>query len=542
MWDQKGRDEDMLKVLLVDDEEEIREGMARGIDWHSLGFEAPMTAENGVEALEIAEKQRPDVIITDIQMPLMDGLDFIEKASKMLLVTKFIVFSGYDLFEYAQKAVSLKVDKYLLKPFSAADLGAVLTQLAEKIQQEKDELLNMQRLQERFAASIDVFRENFLISCLNGLIDQASIKRQQKDFGFSEALSYRLVLFELHPQQSEKEQNRSLLSLAIKDIAQESIQDQEAPILFFYGEYLLWLAVKTPDESLQRITNEICAKMTSTGTLSLAGISQRAQELSQLNRAYHEAQLALDFSSHLDQHTEFSLMADDIQNGNPTPVLVSEVEARRLVNALKYGDETAIKELATEIFQVPVEGGFNRIEYRSFLVEWVGVLSRNCTPNGEAEQPELIGKISQELESKVSLPFEEGCRWFAAWCVQVSQLLQQDMQQSSKGQIMQGLDYLKEHYADPELTAESLSNHLHLSPAYFSVLFKKYTGQTFVAYLTELRVAAAKELLEHTEEKTYLIAEQVGYPEANYFSYVFKKATGASPTRYRKQKSTEVTK
>lgn len=526
----------MLKVLLVDDEEEIREGMARGINWTELGFERPLTAENGVEALDLAEKYRPDVIITDIQMPLMDGLDFIEQASKLLLVTKFIVFSGYDLFEYAQKAVSLKVDKYLLKPFSAADLVKVLTELRAKVEAEKAELLNIQQLQARFTASIPVFRENFLISCLNGLIDEASIKRQQKDLGFSEQLSYRLVLFELHEGTLD---NHSLLAMAVKDIAAALINDQEEPILFFYGEYLLWLSVKASDDVIQQVTNEICAKMTSTGTLTLAGISQRSRELSHLNTAYHDAQLALDFSSHLDQRRDFSLMADDIQSGNPTPVMVSEVESRRLVNALKYEDVEKISTLTEEIFKVPADRGFNRVEYRAFLLEWVGVLSRNCRVNEEEAQPELVLRLTQELESKVSLPFEEGRRWFTQCCVEISQILQQDMQRSSKSQIMQGLDYIAIHFQDPELTAESLSSYLHLSPAYFSVLFKKYTGQTFVAYLTEKRVAKAKELLIHTEEKTYLIAEQVGYPEPNYFSYVFKKATGESPTRYRKMKSAE---
>lgn len=170
------------KVLLIDDEAEIREGMAARIPWKELGFIICGTAENGVEALELAEKNHPDIIITDIQMPFMDGLTFIQKAQKMLPLSKFIVFSGYERFEYAQKAISLHVTEYLLKPFSSQDLIEVLIHTKNEMNQEKQQRRNLELLQKQFQENLPLLRQNFLLSCLSGLVTEESIIQQSASF------------------------------------------------------------------------------------------------------------------------------------------------------------------------------------------------------------------------------------------------------------------------------------------------------------------------------------------------------------------------
>ena len=526
----------MLTILLVDDEEEIREGMARSIPWEELGFSKPVTAENGIDALELADVLRPDIIISDIQMPFMDGLEFIESASKILPTTKFLVFSGYDYFEYAQRAISLKVHSYLLKPFSREELIVVLEKVKQAIEEEKAERLNIERLRQQFNGSISVFRENFLVSCLNGLLDNESIAQKQKEFGFLEQVNFRLILFEIHESPLTIElTNRSLLLIAEKDIAFEKIEGIEEPILFFYGDYLVWLSMKATDNQILQLTNDICATMASLNSLTLAGISQRHVTFSELKNMCLEAQSALDFSSHLDQQLSFAMLAEDIPHQNMLTFLnVSKVESRKLENLLKYGDKEKLNHFAIQLFEHAQERKLNRFEYTAFLSEWVGVLSRACFSNETEAAHQLLFRLTEEMASKVGLSFDEGYRWFKDCCYQVSSILQQEIQQSSKGMVMQSLHYISENFKEPGLTAESLSQYLHLNPAYFSVWFKKHTGETFVNYLTKKRVEEAKILLENTEDKTYIIAEQVGYTEANYFSYVFKKATGLSPTKYRK--------
>ncbi|MCC9274033.1 MAG: response regulator, partial [Enterococcus aquimarinus] len=170
------------KVLLVDDEAEIREGMAQRIPWETLGFKIIGTAENGLEALDIIEKDYPEIIITDIQMPFMDGLALIERARSLLPLSKFIVFSGCDVFEYAQKAVSLHVAEYLLKPFSAQDLITVLVSLKQKMDQEKQERRDIAKLQRDFEDNLPLLRQSFLLSCLSGLLTPERMDQQRESF------------------------------------------------------------------------------------------------------------------------------------------------------------------------------------------------------------------------------------------------------------------------------------------------------------------------------------------------------------------------
>ena len=154
----------LYKVLLVDDEEDIRVGISRKMDWSGLGFELVGEAENGRDALELAESVQPDVVLTDIKMPFMDGLELCSILTKRLPGSKFVVFSGFDDFEYAKQAVRMNVSEYILKPINAAELSAVLQKLKEQLDTERTERQNQETLRERYEESLPVLRSLFL-SC-----------------------------------------------------------------------------------------------------------------------------------------------------------------------------------------------------------------------------------------------------------------------------------------------------------------------------------------------------------------------------------------
>lgn len=160
----KDRQEDGMeyyKILLVDDELEIRDGMIQKLDWHQLGYDVAAAAENGVEALEKADQVQPDVIMTDIRMPFMDGLEFIEKVIERLPAVKIIVFSGFDDFEYAQKAINLGVEEYILKPISAKQLEESLIKLKKKMDEELARKRDIAILRRSYEESFPILREQF---------------------------------------------------------------------------------------------------------------------------------------------------------------------------------------------------------------------------------------------------------------------------------------------------------------------------------------------------------------------------------------------
>lgn len=169
---------ELYKVLLADDEEEIRLGISRKIDWESLGFQLAGQAENGAEALELAEQLRPDVVLTDIKMPFMDGLELCQRLKLLLPAAKMVVFSGFDDFEYARRAIGMNVSEYILKPINAPELCQVLEKLRSQLDQQRMERRNMETLRRRYEESLPVLRELFYTRLLDGRVPPDQIPQR----------------------------------------------------------------------------------------------------------------------------------------------------------------------------------------------------------------------------------------------------------------------------------------------------------------------------------------------------------------------------
>lgn len=162
---------ELYRVLLVDDEEDIREGISRKMDWLGLGFSLVGEAANGQDALELAESLRPDVILTDIKMPFMDGLELCRILTDRLPAARFVVFSGFDAFEYAKQAIQMNVVEYILKPINADELSAVLRRLKDQLDRERAERRNVELLRSRYMENLPILRELFYANLLDGRIE-----------------------------------------------------------------------------------------------------------------------------------------------------------------------------------------------------------------------------------------------------------------------------------------------------------------------------------------------------------------------------------
>lgn len=529
------------KVLLVDDEAEIREGMAQRIPWETLGFTIIGTAENGLEALDIIEKDYPEMIITDIQMPFMDGLALIERARTLLPLSKFIVFSGYDVFEYAQKAVSLHVAEYLLKPFSAQDLITVLVSLKQKMDQEKQERRDIAKLQRDFEANLPLLRQSFLLSCLSGLLTSERMDQQRESFSLPKAQEYAVILFDIGSFKENRhfKGKEELYLVAIKQFVTENLATLSANDTFIFGEYIVSIAASARsfdmNELLKRV-NEICRESGRiNGSTVVAGVSQKVTELTQLAMAYQQAQDALAYSYRLDRQAWFTTYIKDVVQKPPTILILTEKEERGLMHVLKLGTKEQLQTFVQEMFDKIQTHHLSLAHYRVFLLEHVTLLLRVANTY-EFDPIVLFGEdMIKRVERLDKVSLDEMMTWFFEKAQQLNHEIQLTMNDSGKALIQKAKLLVKESYKDPELSIEKISQQLYLSAAYFSSIFKKETGQSFVSFLTEERLKQAVYLLETTTDKSYMIAEKVGYSEPNYFSYVFKKHYGLSPSKYRKQ-------
>lgn len=535
--------EKYYKVLLIDDEAEIREGMAFRIPWEQLGLTICGTAENGVEALELAEKHHPDIIITDIQMPFMDGLTFIQKAQKMLPLSKFIVFSGYERFEYAQKAVSLHVTEYLLKPFSSQELVEVLIHTKNEMLREKQQHRDIERLQQQFQENLPLLRQSFLLSCLSGLATEESIEHQSESFQLMANNHYSLLLFDTGnlKHASHFKGKEALYMISIKQFVNEKLSQLLVNDTFIFGDYvvsLLPLALDFDVDLLMKHVNEICREVSrENGEMVMAGLSQSVAGLAQLPFAYEQAQDALAYSYRLDRQEWFATYIQDVTQATDL-IILSEKGERQLTNLLKLGSERDLEERIATIFQEIKDKHLSFQNYRVYLIEHVTLLLRIVASYDSDPQQVFQEDIMKKIAMLDKLSLEEMADWFLEKSTQLNQSIQMSTLDSGKAAINKAKWLVKELYQDPDLSIEDISQELFLSSAYFSSIFKKETGQSFISYLTEERLKQAVRLLETSTDKNYMIAEKVGYSEPNYFSYVFKKHYGLSPSKYRAQRLT----
>lgn len=538
--------EDKYTVLLADDEEEIRDGMANRLPWEALGFQIIGTAENGVEALEILEKEMPDVVITDIQMPFMDGLEFIEKAMELVPYSKFVVFSGYDVFEYAQKAISLRVAEYILKPFSSEELKEIMLRLKEAMDQEREERRNIDQLRRNFEESLPILRDNFLIGCLSGMVPAEKIEQQARAFNLSHDDTYGTVLFDIEvPAEGSSafKGEEELFPLAVRQLVAECLSEGYDQHTFLFGEYIT-VVVRTAEDfrisSFLKTVNEICreAKEIGGGAVT-AGVGSFYPSLENLFLSYNEAQEALLYNYLLDRHQLFATYIQDVKKTDSNILVLNEQENRKFGNVIKFGTDESIQQAVNGLFQEISQKKLSPAQYQLYFADHLTALMKLA----QSFDLDMTGIIDENISDMTELirktSLEEAQQWLIEKSVRLSHQIKNANADSGKAAIQKAKLYIQEHYADKEISAEKVSQALFLSPAYFSSLFKKETGQSVVSYLTDERLKQAVHLLETTDDKTYMISEKVGYTESNYFSYVFKKKFGISPSKYRSQQSSQ---
>lgn len=530
------------RVLVVDDEEEIREGIIRKIDWNALGYEVVGSAENGVEALELAEHLHPDVIMTDIKMSFMDGLQLCERISERMPSVKLIIFSGFDDFEYAQKAIKLNVTEYLLKPVNAQELTATLQKLKRQLDQELADQRDVEMLRRNYRESLPVLREQFLVGLLEGRVPQQRVQAQAELFQLQLSAKYWTVAL-VH---AEGDAARALTAGASLGGAQELVPISLAKTVqeilrrfchftsFLYMDNVVILADFQRDDSVAALItglNEVCKSAARVlGGDIYAGVGGLCSSLSGISRSYREAQSALDYSAIMGEGR--AIYIKDVEPDTSIQLQFGEQEERPLLNAIKLGGEEEITKVVNDLFArfeaqlIPVS------QYQIYLVELVTALLR-VARTYELNTDEIFGQEFNYFVMIFSHSPSKIRQWLIDCCVRISAQVKRERLDSTKLLAHNAKQFVEEHYMDPEISVEKLCAFLHVSPAYFSTVFKRETEMSFVSYLTEVRMQHALNLLNTTGDKTYVIAGKVGYTEPNYFSYVFKKRFGVSPSKYR---------
>lgn len=543
----------MYKLMLVDDEEDVREGVVQEIDWAAIGFEIIGKAENGQEALELMERLLPDIIVTDIKMPFMDGLTLSEQIREKYPATKIIILSGFDEFEYAQKALKLQVDEYLLKPFSSQELVQVLLKAKSRIDEETAQKENVEILREHYRKSLPVLKEIFLASLLTRRLGKREIEEKCQyyniDIGGNEYVVSVLSMdhIVLDPQtrilQSgslRDSDDQELKRYAVFNIVEEIVDKHQVGKVFIHNDYVVLLTIDVAaalnDRTLLNRTLTVLEEIRQSVERYLKfsvtiGVGTVINELPDVSYSYKDAVLALDYRVILGGNRVICI--DDVETRYAEKVRFDEIKEHALIRCIKVGTVNELKDIVVELFDGIADESVSVKDYQIFLLEVLTSILKAAKDAG-LNLDDVFGEnfvLFAEVQKFQQL--QEAKDWIVTVCIRMMKSIATDRQSSYKSLVEEAKNYTRQHYHDPDISIQKLCGHLHISAGYFSNIFKKEVKMTYLNYLMHIRMEHAKELLRTTDLKAFEIAEKVGYSEPNYFSFSFRKYVGVSPKEYR---------
>lgn len=532
----------LYRIILVDDEEEVRRGIIRKIDWENLGFQVVGDAENGEDALEKIEQLEPDVVMTDIRMPYMDGLTLCRRIRQKYPSIKILIFSGFDDFEYAQTAIKLNVTEYILKPVNVEELTEILNRVRDNLDEEIRQRRNVNLLRENYRSSLPILRELFLNELVRGGISESHLEEKLKEYEVdilgAKKWMAAVVSVEMDLMESTEltlHQEKELIPISVRNLLEDNLKQYCRFVTFNSASgIVLILAVdecRTQTEIID-LLGDVCKEVKKILEVTVTiGIGHSCQELIGIDYSYQTAVDALGYKAIVG--TGKTIYINDMEPVNRGKLQFEPQDESSLVAAVKFGPLEHIEEVVCRLLDRMDDARVHMRQCQFYTMSIVNCITR-LIQQYDLSFAQIIGSENEYLRLAAGgMRREEFEKWLVQVANRINESLNKERDNTTKKVILEAKEYINEHYQDPDLSVEMMCRQLHMSPAYFSTLFKKETGQTYVAYLTEVRLNRAVDLLNTTEDKTYVIAQKVGYQEQNYFSYVFKKQFGVSPTKYR---------
>lgn len=537
----------MLKIFLVEDEFVVRQGIKNKIDWEANGYEFCGEASDGELAFPMIQKLKPDIVITDIRMPFMDGLELSRLIKKELPFIEIIILSGHEEFEYAKEAIKIGVAEYLLKPINGEELLKEVNALAVKIEERRRDRFIREKYEKEMQENFFKERKDLFQYLVTGTKSMPDLLEMSRRLNIDlSAMWYNIVLLKVQSMNHAYDE----FSNSVVEIEQKMQKyDEKLGILVFdrnlEGKALLFRADSREElESRQNKYIEIIANICKDYEYVkyFGGIGMPVNRLRELPISFEKASHAFAHrylvevsmivnSSDMKQNIYSNEEEFDINEVNP-----KQLDRGKIKEFLKTGDREECIYFVEEFFKDLGTNAMKSSMFRQYIImdayfcvieflEGLQITKNEITPlditsgvlqNEEAAMSYIVKIIAKTLELR-------------------------DKSASNRyGDIVdEVMDYIDKNYAEEELSLNMLASHVNFSPNHLSMVFSQQTGQTLIKYITDYRMNKAKELLRCTNKKSSIISMEVGYKDPHYFSYLFKKTQGMTPTQYRGGKGTE---
>ncbi len=535
----------LYKVLFVDDEGLTREEVSKNVPWKSLGYELIGSCQNGKEALEVIGSHPIDLVLTDICMPYMDGMDLSKALHEKYPKTKIIILSGYDEFEYAKRALKYNVEEYILKPVTALELGETLRKLKGTLDKEREADRVFGKMNTAYRKSKMLLYSNAMQNCIVGNKTEEESRKELKELGIELMSTYyrvavlQLDLYAKDKVLEEKEKRESaLMAFVAYNISQEVVKAYEAGYVCQGKDLrtLLLLCTNRKKEFDKRVL-DICSKIVNElkETMNLdatIGLGSYVQEVKDIYHSYEEAEHATEFRYISGSRQVIEIGMEKTGSGE-NKALEQCIESYILHMKAGEFEKTAkdIDKMKEEIWKTPIEKDRIFLYFRQ-MMDKIGELLKGA----DLKDASIYQKQYEVLKNMMKdTTLEESLERLKGYGKEVEESLEGQKNTRGKRYAVLALNFIEKNYGDSSLNLATVCSYLNISTSRFSSIFKNTTGKTFMEVLIQTRMEKAKELLSNTDMKNYEIAEKVGFSDPHYFSISFKKIIGKTPTEFAKE-------
>ena len=548
----------MYKLLVVDDEPTVRYGLRNYMNWEKYGIKFSAEADDGDTALEAVEQFMPDIVLTDVRMPNMDGITLSKEIRRRYPHMKIVFISGHDDAEYMKSAMKVSAVDYIFKPVNLQELCLVIERVVADLNAESTERRMMQDMQVKLKESMPLLREKFLMSLISDKVSQPERIRERMDFlglQIPRAVSFWVVVISVDNladiRETRSEQDWQLLCYAVQNVCQELADQYLNGFIFEYrGEFVGILYADTDKVSVAEHNHGMSEIDTSEERLFLLasdirenlklllkigvtiGIGERVSDLTGLSQSYVQASEAVARKWYLGKNRIITM--DSLESSNESYYTFDYAQSSEFVSILKGADASQLHASLGDLFAKLSLNRRDGLKYCRNAAMQMMLMAKQLLLELNLQVNELEDEEALHVERLFKLETADELRHFLeSKLVYVCHKINERRSGRANNLVGRVHAIIERRYSDNALTVSEIGKEVYLTDTYVSLLFKQETGKTVNEYLTHYRIERAKELLKDPSQKLYDICFAVGYADPSYFSKLFKKATGLTPSAYR---------
>ena len=540
----------MLKTFLAEDEIVVRENIKKMVPWEQYGFELVGEASDGEMALPLIKKLKPDLLITDIKMPFMDGLTLCKVVKKELPDIKIVILSGYDDFNYAKEAIGIGVEDYLLKPITKNAFLERLCEIRSRYEHEKSQ----REYYEQFHREMQEYEQNssrdFFEGLISGTMDMGEMYERADKLGLDiVAEAYNILIFTLESENAAAGQSETYSEWEARALEKiESLfADHSYAMLFRNNVFSYGVLVKEQRDNPEKNTRDCVESIRAILADAPAGqpwfiaAGEPVTRLSNMKHSYNTAAQTYARRYLYDGHILYYRDLKDEELAKDDGRYLKKVDVNAMDPAiiqkfLGSGLKEETGNFVRDYFHAIGKEPLASMVFRSYVI-----LNVRFSVLSFLNRMGYCASALEESDTEDAL--EQGGASMEAAMAYAERILQKaieirDENSGNKNRdiLENSIEYIKNHYMDENMSLNAVAQVANISANHFSALFSQNIGQTFIEYLTGIRMEHAKELLRCTGKRASEIALEVGYKDSHYFSYLFKKTQGMTPSDYRKAK------